>query len=288
MDTYFTGQVLRITVEFHDNDEVPTDPSSIGFSFRIDQGDVTTYTYGVGEEIQRNGTGVYYVDLDLATAGTWAYEFMGSGTIENAIEDAFLVVTALAIHPLVELQEAKAYLRVTERDEDAMLFAMLCGIESTLKENLSGYIVAQEASVYLDGGRETLQIPRVPVSTAEGEEITVHDDIWDVDVDSEFYRLIPTTGQIFYKNEAGLWPEGRKRYIVTYTSGLSLRDDYTELIKRIKLAELTWLADIYYNRGASTSKETIDEVTQWYDMTHELPKNVRRLLQGLLDVYSDM
>jgi len=291
MDTYFTGQVLRISAEFRNNAEVLTDPTTLTFSFRVDQGSKITYTFGEDIELQTNGTGLYYVDVSLAAPGTYSYQFMAGGTIENSIEDTFLVVTALAIAPLVELAEAKDFLRIaqSDTDQDALLHAMLSGIEATIKENLSGYIVAQEASIYLDGGYETLQIPRIPVSVAEGEEITVHDDIWDVDLDEAdgMYRLIPTTGQIFYNNEAKLWPEGKKRWLVTYTSGLSLRDDYAELVKRIKLAEMTWMTDLFYNRGASTKKETIDEVTQVYAMTKDLPDNVRTLLQGLLDVYSD-
>jgi hypothetical protein len=197
----------------------------------------------------------------------------------------------LDIKPLVELNVAKSYLRVpdTDTDDDGIIHIMMLGIEATIKENLSGYIIAQEASVYLDGGYETLQLPRIPISEEDGEEITIHDDIWDVtlDPDDGLYRLIPTTGQILYNNEAKLWPAGKKRYIVTYTSGFSLRADYAEILERIKLAELTWLSDIYFSRSASVTKETIDEVTQWYAMTKDLPDNVRTLLQGLLDVYND-
>ena len=287
MDTYFTGQTLRISAEFRDNAGDLADPTALVFGYRVDQGDVTTYTYGVGEGIQRNGIGDYYVDLSLTAGGTYAYQFKATGLIENTIEDAFLVLVALAVKPLVELAAAKDFLRVSGTDEDGLIAIMLGGIEATVKENLSNFIIAQETSVYLDGGYESLRIPRVPVSEVEGDEILVHDDIYNVDVDEDMYRLVPTTGQIFYKNEATLWPEGSKRYLVTYTTGFSLRDDYAEVVDRIKLAEMTWLADIYFNREASTKKETIDEVSQVYDMTKNLPKNVCTLLQGLLDVLSD-
>lgn len=289
MDTYFTGQTLRITAEFRDNAGDLADPTAIVFSYRVDQGAVTTYTYGVGENIQKNGTGEYYVDLALASGGTYAYQFKATGLIENTIEDAFLVLVALAIKPLVELAHAKDFLRIplTDTDDDGLVWAILCGIEATIKENLSNKVVAEESSVYLDGGYASLRLPRVPVSEEDDEEILVHDDIYDVDVDTDMYRLIPTTGQIFYKNEATMWPEGAKRYLVTFTSGYSLRDDYADVVERIKLAELMWLSDIYFNRSASVSKETVDEVTQVYDMTKDLPKNIRTLLQGLLDVLND-
>ena len=291
MDIYFKGQILRIGVEFRDNNEDLADPTTLTFKWKIDLGTTSTYIYGTDPEVVKDSLGVYYVDLTLTTSGTYAYQFMAGGAIENAIEDSFLVITELDIKPLVELNVAKSYLRIpnTDTDDDGIIHIMMLGIEATIKENLSGYIVAQAANVYLDGGYETLQLPRVPISEEDGEEILIHDDIWYVDLDPDdgMYRLIPTTGQILYNNESKLWPEGKKRYLVTYTSGFSLRSDYAEILERIKLAELTWLADIYFNRPASVTKETIDEVTQWYAMTKDLPDNVRTLLQGLLDVYND-
>ena len=287
MDTYFTGQVLRISAEFRDDAGDLADPTTMSFGYRIEQGTAITFVYGEDVELVRDALGEYYIDITLTTAGTYAYQFTAGGVIEATVEDAFMCLSALSITPLVELALAKDYLRITGTEDDSLLTTMLGGIEATIKANLSNKVIAEEATTYLDGGGETLRIPYVPVSEEVGDEITVHDDIWDVDIDEDMYRLIPTTGQIFYKNEAKLWPEGRKRYLVTYTSGYSLRNDYAEVVERIKLAELTWLSDIYYNRGASTSKETVDEVSQVYDMTKELPKNVCTLLQGLLDVLSD-
>jgi hypothetical protein len=287
MDIYFKGQILRIGVEFRDNAGELADPTTLDFSWKVDFEDSDSYEYGTDPEIVRDSLGVYYVDLTLSISGTYVYQYIAGGLIENAIEDTFLVITELDTKPLVELNVAKDFLRVSGTDDDGIIHIMLLGIEATIKENLSGYVVAQESTIYLDGGKEFLSLPRIPVSEAEGEEILIHDDIYDVDVDEEFYRLIPTTGQIFYNNEAQEWPEGRKRYMVTYTSGFSLRDDFAEVLERIKLAEMTWLADIYWNRGASTKKETIDEVTMVYEMTKDIPSNVRTLLQGLLDVLSD-
>ena len=186
------------------------------------------------------------------------------------------------------LADIKAWLRVTGSAEDDLITDLLTGVEATIKANLSNYVVAIEDSVYLDGGGESLRIPRVPVSEVAGE-LVVHDDIYDVDVDTDMYRLVPTTGQLFYKNEATLWPEGSKRYFVTYKSGYSLYPSakYIAITAQIRLAELTWVADIYFNRSASVSKETIDEASWVFDMTADMPKNVCTILQGLLDVLSD-
>jgi len=287
MDIYFKGQVLRVSVEFRDNAGDLADPTTIDFSWKVDFEDSDSYEYGTDPELVRDSLGLYYVDLTLSISGTYVYQYIAGGLIENAIEDSFLVITELDTKPLVELNVAKDFLRIAHTDDDGIIHIMLLGIEATVKENLSNKVIAEETSVYLDGGVKHLRIPRVPVSEETGDEILVHDDIYNVDVDEDMYRLIPTTGQIFYNNEATMWPEGAKRYLVTYTSGYSLRTDFAEVLERIKLAELTWLSDIYYQRGASTKKETIDEVSQWYDMTRDMPLNVQTLLQGLLDVYND-
>jgi len=287
MDTYFTGQVIRISAEFRDDGGDLADPTTVDFGYRVDQAAAVAFVYGEDVELVKDAVGQYYIDITLATAGTYACQFTGGGAIESTVEDTFLVLTALATAPLVELTVAKDYLRVSGTDEDSLIHAMLSGIEATIKENLSNYIVAQETSVYLDGGRESLRLPRVPVSEESGDEIVVTDDIWSETLSAELYRLIPTTGQILYLREGDTWPEGVKRYLVTYTSGFSLREDYAEIVERIKLAELTWLGDIFFQRGASVKKEAIDEVSQAYEMTKDLPSNVRTLLQGLLDVLSD-
>jgi len=291
MDTYFTGQTLRLTVTFLDDAGDPADPTGLVYSQRVDMDAATTFTYGVDDELVRQEAGIYYVDVAL-TAGTWAYGFIGTGAVENAIEDSFLVLSALDIEPLVKFAEAKAYLRIptTDTSEDGIINGMLLAIEALIKENLATHIIAEEETTYLDGGFEFLLIPKYPVSVAVGKEITVHDDIWDVDVDSDFYRLVPSTGQIFYLNEAGLWPTGTKRYLVTFTSGLSLRAaaDYKRCVRRIKQAELMWLADMYYNRKASTYKDVIDDTSENYELLDHLPKKIEAMLQGLLAVTMDL
>ncbi len=288
MDTYFVGQILRVTVEFRDNAGDLADPTTLIFSHRVDQEDIETLTYGVDVELVKDSLGVYYTDLELVTAGTYAYRFLGGGAIENSVEDAFVVSASLAIEPLIEIQEAKAYLRTGNDDEDSLIHGMLLAIEAVIKENLASFLIAEEESIYLDGGTEFLLLGKYPISVADDEEILIHDDIYDIDVSSEFYRLVPTTGQVFYLNEAGMWPTGKKRYIVTFTSGFSLRNDYTRIIRRIKQAELMWLADMYYNRKASTYKDVIDDTSENYELLDRLPKKIEAMLQGLLSVTLDL
>jgi hypothetical protein len=288
MEQYHVGQTLRITAQFVDELEDPADPTEVSFSLRIDSGDTETFVYGVDDELVKVEVGTYYVDVSLSVSGTYSYQFLGTGTVEAALEDSFKVITALDIHPLVELVEAKDYLQIpsTVADYDALITTLLMGIESTIQENLKSSIAIEERSVYLDGGCGVLLLQNTPVSPATESpvvEFTVYDAIYEEEVETDLYRLIPTTGQIYYNNEEQTWPEGLKRYLVTYTGGLPNRSDYSLILQRIKIAELTWLADLYYNRKASNTLEKTDDVTE-QKYLERLPKRVETLLQGLLDI----
>jgi len=70
-------------------DDVPTDPTAVTFKWRIGTGSVTTYTYGVGSEITKTGTGEYQVQLSVATAGRWYGRWAGTGTPAAASEVTF-------------------------------------------------------------------------------------------------------------------------------------------------------------------------------------------------------
>jgi hypothetical protein len=284
MDIYFKDQILRITAEFRDNNEDLADPTTVKFSYRVDHGDITEYEYGEDVEVVRDSLGVYYIDLTLDISGNYAYHFIGGGAIENAIEDSFRVLTALDTVPIVELAEAKDFLQVPHTDDDALIQGLLLGIESTIREYLKSTIEITEKIVYLDGDTDIMLLANTPIDTSETFE--VYDDIYEVVVDSDRYRVIPTTGQVYYNNEAQKWPEGKKRYRFTYSGGLAARDNYNLVLYRIKTAELTWLSDLYYNRKASNTWEKFDDIEERKELEY-MPKRVETFLVGLVDVSND-
>jgi hypothetical protein len=285
MDIYFKDQILRITAEFRDNAGDLADPTTVEFSYRVDHGTVTEYKYGEDVEVVRDSLGVFYIDITLSVSGTWAYHFIGGGAIENAIEDTFRVLTALDTTPVLELAEAKDYLQVTHTDDDAMIQGLLLGLESTIREYLKSTIEATELTQYFNGDTPYILLPNIPIDT--GETFTVHDDIYDEEItDTDMYRVVASTGHVYYNNEAQRWPEGIQRYRITYTGGLAVRDDYNLVLYRIKVAELTWLSDLYYNRKASNTWEKFDDIEERKEL-EIMPKRVEALLVGLVDVTND-
>ncbi len=289
MDIYFKDQILRITVEFRDNNEDLADPTTVEFSYRVDHGDVTEYKYGEDVELVRNSLGIFYVDVDLDTAGTWAYHFIGGGAIENSIEETFRVLTALDTVPIVELGEAKDFLQVpnSNTDDDALIQGLLLGIESVIREYLKSTVEATELTQYFNGDTPYILLPNTPIDvTTEDVDFTVYDDIYEVEIDSDMYRVVASTGHVYYNNEAQRWPDGIQRYRITYTGGLAVRDDYNLVLYRIKTAELTWLSDLYYNRKASNTWEKFDDIEERKNLEY-MPKRVETFLVGLVDVTND-
>lgn len=57
------------------------DPDVVEFSYRIGNGAITTYVYGVDPELVRDGVGNYHVDIDSEDKqGTWTYSWYGYPT----------------------------------------------------------------------------------------------------------------------------------------------------------------------------------------------------------------
>ena len=94
MNTYDTGDVVRITASFVNSAGVNVDPSSIYAWHQIispTRFDVTTIGYGV-ESMVRLGTGVYYTDVPVNSGGEWRYRFRGYGSNAAAVEGKFMVL----------------------------------------------------------------------------------------------------------------------------------------------------------------------------------------------------
>ena len=91
ISTYDIGDQVRATGTFTDIDGIAADPTTITFTYRIDEGTPVALVYGTDLAVKRSGTGVYYVDLTIATAGTYFMRWAGTGTTIAAGEDYFEV-----------------------------------------------------------------------------------------------------------------------------------------------------------------------------------------------------
>jgi hypothetical protein len=91
MIEFVLGNLVRCTTTFRNTANAVADPTAITFKFKTPAGAITTYTYGVDQQLVKDSTGVYHVDLTANAVGTWNYRFAGTGTVVAATEGDFAV-----------------------------------------------------------------------------------------------------------------------------------------------------------------------------------------------------
>lgn len=88
--TFTKGDLVRVSGTVAGT--VNVDPDAVYAQILPPSGSASTYQYGVDDEVIKSATGVYYIDVNLGTAGTWYYRFYSTGTGQAVSPDQSLVV----------------------------------------------------------------------------------------------------------------------------------------------------------------------------------------------------
>lgn len=89
MNVYQVGDLVHIYATFTNSAGVVTDPTTVTLLVKLRYiGPTMTYTYA-GTTVTKASTGVYYVDFTPTAEGIWDYRWVGTGTVQAAIEGAF-------------------------------------------------------------------------------------------------------------------------------------------------------------------------------------------------------
>lgn len=91
MSTYNKGDLVRITGTFANAAGTNLDPDTVFFQVKDPAGVITLYTYG-SSAVVRLSAGIYYLDVSVGTAGTWAYRVYSTGNGQAAGDNYFSVV----------------------------------------------------------------------------------------------------------------------------------------------------------------------------------------------------
>ena len=91
---YILGNVVRCSVSFRNEAGILADPTAVIFKLRLPSGTITTYTFGVGVVIVKDGVGLYRVDVDAGFCGIWEYRFYSTGSGQAAEEGKFQIVSS--------------------------------------------------------------------------------------------------------------------------------------------------------------------------------------------------
>jgi hypothetical protein len=82
--TYQIGDLVVVKGRF-------TDPDEVYCKVKNPAGNITTYEYGVDSELVKDSDGVYSLNIDAITKGTWHYRFYSAGAGQAAAESHFKV-----------------------------------------------------------------------------------------------------------------------------------------------------------------------------------------------------
>ena len=161
---------------------------------------------------------------------------------------------------LVTSAESKRFIGVEHSDDDTLIGELITGVSAAVEKYTGrAFSPAVSYTEYLNGGSNYLITKRPPIKAITG----VYDHFADDDeVDSDNYEFDANAGLIYYTAGAatsiltettGLWGVGVRRWKIVYTV------DYTAVPADVKIAVLTWIADIYAHRDDVKSGALGDE-----------------------------
>jgi len=175
---------------------------------------------------------------------------------------------------LVTSAEARTHLGITGYDD--FLTAAITQVTAAV-ESYTGRSFTAEAEVIdvVDGGGECLVLSSPPV--ADLTEVLDRDSeealtLTDLDLNA-------SAGLIYWLDRSS-FSSGKRRYQVTYDSG------YASVPNDVKLAALTWVAEIFANRPSAKSEQLGDHQVSWAGILNAIgmPDRVKLLLSKYRDI----
>ncbi len=94
----YPGTAVRVAINFTNDDDTDTDPTGVTFVLRNPSGTETTYVYGTDDEVVKESTGDYYVDVTPDRGGRWFYKWVSSGAGQVLAPEAWIDVQESAFN----------------------------------------------------------------------------------------------------------------------------------------------------------------------------------------------
>ena len=89
---YLAGDLIRVSVTF-ETDGLPVDPTTVLLKYKNPAGTITTWTFGVNNQVVKDKVGAYRADIDANAGGTWNFRWEGTGASQGVGQDNFVVIT---------------------------------------------------------------------------------------------------------------------------------------------------------------------------------------------------
>jgi hypothetical protein len=84
MNPYNKGDLVRVSAAFTNAAGTAVDPTAVYAQYRSPNGTLTTLVYVTDEELVKDSTGNYHVDISADQAGYYSYRFYSTGTGQAA------------------------------------------------------------------------------------------------------------------------------------------------------------------------------------------------------------
>jgi len=90
MNSYDSGDVVRVAVTFTNQSGTAVDPGAVALKVKNPLGVITIYNYPA-DGVIKDSTGNYHFDFDLTVQGKWVYRWQGTVSNKGAEENSFQV-----------------------------------------------------------------------------------------------------------------------------------------------------------------------------------------------------
>lgn len=91
---YVVGSPVLLSGAFYNVAGSFVDPTTVTFKVRLSGGTTTTYVYGTDAQVVKTSTGCYYVLFTPSSAGTYYFQWKGTGALAALNESGFNVVAS--------------------------------------------------------------------------------------------------------------------------------------------------------------------------------------------------
>lgn len=85
------GDIVRASAVFQNESSVDADPTTITMKYKNPAGDITTLVRGTDNELEKDSTGNYHVDITIDQSGFWYHQWIGTGAVAAGDEEKFEV-----------------------------------------------------------------------------------------------------------------------------------------------------------------------------------------------------
>ena len=189
------SELATLTNTFKVNN-VATDPTTVTLRVTTPSQSTATYTYAASQ-ITKTSTGVYTKDIPCSEAGTWSYEWVGTGSASDAIDGTWEVLsTSLGkLYATVEMLKSRIGLGSSDTVDDFELHMACFSASREIEQYCQRvfYRTQEEARTFEPFGMYGLRLPEfndlVSVTTlkTDGSGDGTYETTWA----STDYQLLP-------------------------------------------------------------------------------------------------